>query len=82
MRTAAEIAMRILSRGVAAERDVLTACHAEASFRVGLFARFAALKAKLADLWPVTVVALALGVTLAWSGVLASLLWWGIEELI
>ena len=45
-------------------------------------ARIASLKASLADLWPVTVIALALGLTLAWTGVLMSLLWWGIEELI
>jgi hypothetical protein len=47
-----------------------------------VLARVASLKASVADFWPVTVIALALGLTLAWTGVLMSLLWWGIEELI
>jgi hypothetical protein len=41
-----------------------------------------ALRARLADLWPLTVIALALGLTLAWTGLLVSLLWRGIERLI
>jgi hypothetical protein len=45
-------------------------------------ARTMALRARLADLWPVTMIALALGLTLAWTGLLVSLLWWGIERLI
>jgi hypothetical protein len=42
----------------------------------------AALKASLADLWPLTMIALALGLTLAWTGLLVSFAWWGIERLI
>jgi hypothetical protein len=40
------------------------------------------LKDRLANLWPVTMIALALGLTVAWTGLLMSLVWWGIEELI
>jgi hypothetical protein len=40
------------------------------------------LRAKLADLWPLTMIALALGLTLAWTGLLMSLLWRGIARLI
>jgi hypothetical protein len=35
----------------------------------------------LANLWPETMVALALGLTVAWTGLLMSLVWWGIEGL-
>jgi hypothetical protein len=47
-----------------------------------LAARIVALKGGLANLWPVTMIALALGLTVAWTGLLMSLVWWGIEELI
>jgi uncharacterized iron-regulated membrane protein len=45
-------------------------------------ARVAALRAGLVELWPVTMIALALGLTLVWTGLLARLVWWGIERLI
>jgi hypothetical protein len=45
-------------------------------------ARIAALRAGLSDLWPITTIVLAFGLTLGWTGLLMSLLWWGIERLI
>jgi hypothetical protein len=45
-------------------------------------ARMAVLGARIVDLWPATIIALALGLSLAWTGLLMSLMWWGIERLI
>jgi hypothetical protein len=72
---------------IAAEtNDVLAAYQverpADTGLAPGLAARIVALKGGLANLWPVTMIALALGLTVAWTGLLMSLVWWGIEELI
>jgi hypothetical protein len=45
-------------------------------------ARVAALRGRLPDLWPVTMIVLGLGLTAAWTGLLVSLAWWGIEQLV
>jgi hypothetical protein len=45
-------------------------------------ARVAALRPRLADLLPVTMIVLGLGLTAAWTGLLVSLAWWGIDQLI
>jgi hypothetical protein len=64
-----------------AQTDILAPLQDAPRAALGL-SRIASLKASLADLMPVTVIALALGLTVAWTGVLMSLLWWGIEDLI
>ena len=54
---------------------------AESALTPGLSAHFVVAKSRLADLWPLTMIALALSVTVAWTGLLISLVWWGIEDL-
>ena len=53
-----------------------------AAFTPATVAPIRAIRAKLVDLWPVTVVSLAVGLTLAWTGLLMSVLWWGFEWLV
>jgi hypothetical protein len=45
-------------------------------------ARILMFRAKVKDLWPVTMIGFALSLTLAWTGLLMGLLWWGIAWLI
>jgi hypothetical protein len=74
--------MRVLRRGTRTG-DELVVCQDHPPVSAAFVStRAAVLKASLADLWPVTIIAVALGLTVAWTGVLASLLWLGLEELI
>jgi hypothetical protein len=68
---------------VMAESDGLVAYQGELRAQPDFgSARVAALRARLPDLWPVTTIVLGLGLTVAWAGLLVSLVWWGIEQLI
>jgi hypothetical protein len=64
---------------LAAYRDERSA---EPAFGAVASARIAALKTRLADFWPLAMIASGLGLTLAWSGLLASLLWRGVAWLV
>ena len=68
--------------GMTARTNELAAYQGSPPSRPALATRLAALRTRLADLWPVTMIALALGLTLAWTGLLVSLAWRGIERLI
>jgi hypothetical protein len=75
--------MRVLSRGTwMAEMGGCASNQEPAANTAFGSARTASLYGSLANLWPVTMIVVALGLTIAWSGLLMSLLWWGLEELI
>jgi hypothetical protein len=79
--------MRIRGRGtIAAKTDALAAFQgerqAETALGPGLSARIMAVKIRLADLWPATMIALGLALTLAWTGLLTGLLVWGLVRAI
>jgi hypothetical protein len=75
--------MWLRGRGtIEAETELLAGYQNERSTEAALATPITALKERLANLWPVTMITLALGLTVAWTGLLMSLLWWGIEELI
>jgi hypothetical protein len=67
----------------AAETNALAAYQNErqAEAALGPSARVVARRGRLGDLWPLTMIALAL-VTLAWAGFLVGLIWFGIGRLI
>jgi hypothetical protein len=69
---------------IASEASALAAYQDErqAETALGSSVRIVGLRARLADLWPITMIALALVLTLAWTGFLVGLLWFGIGRLI
>jgi hypothetical protein len=75
--------MRVFRRDIlTSETDGLAPGRDRAPANAVLSSMRTALLASLVDLWPVTMIVVALGLTLAWTGLLMSLVWWGIEELI